>query len=184
MTTQLIEDEIIFEVTVQEDSTSAHLMVPVDTQWGRLRDWFGSIKLVHQIALQTFQNRSQVSADCVIGGFIYSVASSPTLIKLPSSALGNKVNEITTWIAEGYSDAEDEDGQSLILSGTDFDVKDDGTVWITNLGKTDVVLTAEQVHRVPTSIELFLHPMDDDDTVGMVISYRDDEFNGRHLTLV
>jgi hypothetical protein len=182
MSTQLIEDEIIFEVTVQEDSTSAHLMVPGESQWGKINKWFGGVKLVHQMSLKTFQNRSKFSPDSLIGSIATTIVNAN--ISLPGSAIGNKINELSQWIAADHSDAEDDDGQCVVLSGSDFEIKEDGTVWITCLGNTDVVLTAEQIGRVPVSVELFPNPMDDDDTVAMVITYRDEVFNGRHLTVV
>lgn len=186
MSTQLIEaDEMIFEVTVQEDATSAHLMPLEADQWVRLHGWFGNMKLVHQIAVNTFENSRESTADSIIGRVIASIAGSPSLlVKLPASSIGNKINEVSQWISEGYTEAEEADNQRIILSGTDFDVKQDGTVWVAGIGDTPVVLTTEQTLRDPVSIELFSDPMGDSDTVAMVVNYRDEVSANRHLSLV
>lgn len=186
MSTQLIEaDETIFEVTVQEDTTSVHLMALEADQWVRLHGWFGNMKLVHQIAVNIFENSGNSTADSIIGRVIASIASSPSLLtKLPVSSIGNKINEISQWIVEGATEAEEADDQRIILSGTDFDTKSDGTVWIAGLGDVPIKLTAEQMLREPVTVELFSDPMGDSDTVAMVINYRDETFTGRHLSLV
>jgi hypothetical protein len=186
MSTQLIEaEEMIFEVTVQEDTASVHLMAPEADQWVRLHGWFGNMKLVHQIAVNTFENSRDSTADSIIGRVVASIASSPSLLtKLPASSIGNKINEVSQWISEGFTEAEEADGQRIILSGTDFDVQQGGTVWVAGLGDTPVVLTAEQILRAPVSVELFSDPMGDSDTVAMVVNYRDETFLNRHLTLV
>jgi hypothetical protein len=186
MSTQLIEaEEMIFEVTVQEDTTSVHLMALEADQWVRLHGWFGNMKLVHQIAVNTFENSRSSTADSIIGRVIASITSSPSLLaKLPASSIGNKINEVSQWISEGYTEAEEADNQRVILSGTDFSVKQDGTVWIAGLGDTTVTLTAEQILRDPISIELFSDPMGDSDTGAMVVNYRDEKPLSRHLALV
>lgn len=185
MSAQLIEEEVLFEVTVQEDFTTTHLMVPADDQWMKLNEWFGSIKLVHQTALHTFTNRSEKCSDSILGSVIASIASAPSLLaKLPASAVGHKMNELVQWLAEGYTDAESDDGQSVTLSGNDFAVKEDGTVWLAMIGDTSVTLNAEQMRREPVSAELFYNVMDDSDTAALVINYRDEAVIGSILTLV
>lgn len=186
MSIQLIEaDEMIFEVTVQEEATSAHLMSLEADQWVRLHGWFGNMKLVNQIVVKTFETSRGSTADSIIGRVISSIAGSPSLlIKLPASSIGNKINELAQWISEGASNAEEDDDQRIVLSGHDFDVKQDGTVWIAGLGDTNVSLTAEQVNRKPVSIELFADPMADSDTLAMIVNYPDEVPIGRHLTLI
>lgn len=186
MSTQIIEaEETIFEVTVQEDTASSHLLTLDSNQWVRLHGWFGNMKLVNQIAVNTFETSTGSTADSIIGRVISSIAGSPSLLtKLPASSIGNKINELSQWITEGYSNADEDDAQRIVLSGHDFEVKQDGTIWIVGLGDTTVSLDAEQINRVPVSVELFSDPMNDSDTVAMVVNYREEAFNGRHLKLV
>lgn len=185
MSTQLIEDDVVFEVTVQEDATSAHLMSLESDQWVRLHGWFGNMKLVHQIAVNTFETSRDSTPDSIIGRIIGSITGSPSLLsKLPASSIGNKINEVSRWIVEGESNSDEDDNQRIVLSGHDFNVHEDGSVWVAGLGKTPVFLTAQQMSREPISIELFNDPMADSETVAMVVNYRDEVVTGRHLSLV
>jgi len=182
MSTQVIEDETIFEVSVQEDSTTTHLMTPLSHQWTRLHEWFGSMKLMHQIAVGIFEDHDESTEDAIIGRVIASTVS--LISKLPSSALGNKINEVVLWTIEGYSEAEVDDGQRIVVSGHDFNVQPDGTVWIAGLHDTTLVLTPEQMLREPVSLELFENPFDNQDDCGVVINYRFEEARERHLSIV
>ena len=190
MSTQLAEDVIIFEASIaqdSEDATTAHTTVLKSDQWINLNTWVGNMKLIHEIALGIYNARNVTSPDSIIGGVITTLASHPSLLsKAPVSAIGNKVNTLNEWLLAQTTEADfDDDDHTVVVSGGDFRVDETtGRVWIRGLGDIDLFLTPQQVKRQPVSIELLHNILDDGETTGVVVAYKEEPSTNRHLSVV
>lgn len=189
MSTQLAEDVIIFEASItqdSEDTTTAHTTVLESHQWHSLHTWVGHMKLIHEMALSIYKNRDVKSSDSIVGGVVTTLASHPELLsKVPSTAIGHKINALTEWFSTQDSDMDSEDDPTIVLSDRDFSVNEaTGRVWVRGLGDIDLFLTAQQMNRTPVSIELLHNILEDGETTGIVVSYKEEVTTNRHLSVV
>lgn len=142
----------------------------VSDQWCAVHHWVGNMNLIHGAALATYLNAPEGRVgDSALGSILSYLSRNMDLLgKVPSSAVGHKMNEMMSWGKPGVETPTENAEQRIFLSGADFRIKD-GKVTVFVIGELPVTLEPVADNMHPVLIELFNVPAEEGSTADSAI---------------